>query len=106
MSHSIPCMIMRGGTSRGPYLRLEDLPNDREACAAILQHIMGAGHELQLDGIGGGNSLTSKVAMVGRSDCAEADVDYLFAQVGIAEKKVDFSPQLRQYAGRGRSLRH
>ncbi|WP_110188225.1 4-oxalomesaconate tautomerase [Pokkaliibacter plantistimulans] len=92
MSHSIPCMIMRGGTSRGPYLRLEDLPNDREACAAILQHIMGAGHELQLDGIGGGNSLTSKVAMVGRSDCAEADVDYLFAQVGIAEKKVDFSP--------------
>jgi 2-methylaconitate cis-trans-isomerase PrpF len=83
---------MRGGTSRGPYLQVSDLPQDRDACADVLLQIMGSGHELQLDGIGGGNSLTSKVAMVGLSSHPEADVDYLFAQVGILEKKVDFAP--------------
>lgn len=92
MSQTLSCMIMRGGTSRGPYLQIADLPQDREACADVLLKVMGSGHELQLDGIGGGNSLTSKVAMVGPATHPEADVDYLFAQVGIVEKKVDFSP--------------
>ncbi|BFM47973.1 4-oxalomesaconate tautomerase [Marinomonas sp. THO17] len=92
MSQTISCMIMRGGTSRGPYLNISDLPEDREACAEVLMKIMGSGHELQLDGIGGSNSLTSKVAMVGPSTHPDADVDYLFAQVGIIEQKVDFSP--------------
>lgn len=92
MLEAIPCIIMRGGTSRGPYLQISDLPEDRDACADVLLKIMGSGHELQLDGIGGGNSLTSKVAMVGLSTHPEADVDYLFAQVGLAEKTVDFSP--------------
>ncbi|SBS27618.1 4-oxalomesaconate tautomerase [Marinomonas spartinae] len=92
MSQTISCMIMRGGTSRGPYLKISDLPKERDACADVLLKIMGSGHELQIDGIGGGNSLTSKVAMVGPSTHPEADVDYLFAQVGILEKKVDFAP--------------
>ena len=92
MSQTIPCIIMRGGTSRGPYLQISDLPQDRDACADVLMKIMGSGHELQLDGIGGGNSLTSKVAMVGKSTHPDADVDYLFAQVAITEKSVDFSP--------------
>ncbi|AEF55048.1 4-oxalomesaconate tautomerase [Marinomonas posidonica] len=92
MSQTISCMIMRGGTSRGPYFNMSDLPSDREACADILMKVMGSGHELQLDGIGGGNSLTSKVAMVGPSTHPDADVDYLFAQVSIIEKKVDFAP--------------
>jgi 2-methylaconitate cis-trans-isomerase PrpF len=83
---------MRGGTSRGPYLQISDLPQDRSACADVLLKIMGSGHELQLDGIGGGNSLTSKVAMVGTSTHPDADVDYLFAQVGVLDKIVDFSP--------------
>ncbi len=53
---------------------------------------MGAGHELQVDGIGGGNPLTSKVAIVGPGTLPGADVDYLFAQVKIAERIVDTSP--------------
>lgn len=92
MSQTISCIIMRGGTSRGPYLQISDLPQDRNACAQVLLKIMGSGHELQLDGIGGGNSLTSKVAMVGASSHPDADVDYLFAQVGVLDKIVDFSP--------------
>jgi 2-methylaconitate cis-trans-isomerase PrpF len=92
MSQTISCIIMRGGTSRGPYLQISDLPQDRSACADVLLKIMGSGHELQLDGIGGGNSLTSKVAMVGTSTHPDADVDYLFAQVGVLDKIVDFSP--------------
>ncbi|RDL44289.1 4-oxalomesaconate tautomerase [Marinomonas piezotolerans] len=89
---TIPCMLMRGGTSRGPYLRLTDMPENRDQLAELLIKIMGSGHELQIDGLGGGNSLTSKVAMVGPSRTADADVEYLFAQVGIADKTVDFSP--------------
>jgi hypothetical protein len=92
MSQAISCIIMRGGTSRGPYLKLSELPANRDDCALMLQQIMGSGHELQLDGIGGGNSLTSKVAMVGVSTDPAADVDYLFAQVGVKEHSVDFSP--------------
>lgn len=89
---TIPCMLMRGGTSKGPYLRLTDMPEDREQLAELLMKIMGAGHELQIDGLGGGNSLTSKVAMVGPSRTSDADVEYLFAQVGIVNRTVDFSP--------------
>lgn len=89
---TIPCMLMRGGTSKGPYLRLTDMPDDRNQLADLLNKIMGSGHELQIDGLGGGNSLTSKVAMVGPSKSPDADVDYLFAQVGIASKSVDFGP--------------
>jgi len=74
------------------HLQISDLPQDRNACAQVLLKIMGSGHELQLDGIGGGNSLTSKVAMVGASSHPDADVDYLFAQVGVLDKIVDFSP--------------
>jgi 2-methylaconitate cis-trans-isomerase PrpF len=54
--------------------------------------VMGSGHELEIDGVGGGNPLSSKVALVDRSATAEADVDYLFAQVGVAERFVDTSP--------------
>lgn len=89
---TIPCMLMRGGTSKGPYLRLTDMPDDRDQLAELLMKIMGAGHELQIDGLGGGNSLTSKVALVGPSRSQDADVEYLFAQVGTTKKSVDFSP--------------
>ncbi|PWI32675.1 4-oxalomesaconate tautomerase [Vibrio albus] len=89
---NIPCTLMRGGTSRGPYFLSTDLPEDRDAIAKTLMTVMGSGHELQVEGIGGGNSLTSKVAIVGPSEQPNVDVDYLFAQVGIEEKNVDFSP--------------
>lgn len=89
MMNSIPCMIMRGGTSRGPFIHMNDLPESVEARTEVLLDLMGSGHPLQVDGIGGGNSLTSKVAIVGRSSRQDADVDYLFAQVDVIERRVD-----------------
>ena len=88
----IPYLFMRGGTSRGPYFRRADLPEDREALAEILLAVVGAGHPLNIDGIGGGNAVTNKVAMLSRSASPDADVDYFFAQVSVEERLVDFKP--------------
>lgn len=88
----IPCVMMRGGTSRGPYFRAEDLPADIAERDSILLSVMGSGHHLQIDGIGGGNPVTSKVAIVSKSQHPEADVDYLFAQVNLQDQFVDTSP--------------
>ena len=88
----IPCVMMRGGTSRGPFFMAADLPSDPAHRDALLLSVMGAGHELEIDGIGGGNPLTSKVAIVGPATMPGADVDYLFAQVRIRERAVDTSP--------------
>lgn len=89
---SIPCALMRGGTSRGPVFLASDLPVDIAERDQVLVAAMGAGHELQVDGLGGGNPLTSKVAIVGPASKAGADVDYLFAQVKVTERVVDTSP--------------
>jgi len=91
-TRAIPCVLMRGGTSRGPYFLSSDLPADSAARDEILLDVMGSGHELQVDGIGGGHPLTSKVAIVGASRVPGADVDYLFAQVNVRERFVDTSP--------------
>ena len=91
-SRRIPCVLMRGGTSRGPFFLVSDLPSDIPERDAILLAAMGSGHELQVDGIGGGNPLTSKVAIVGPPTALGADVDYLFAQVKVREQSVDTSP--------------
>jgi 2-methylaconitate cis-trans-isomerase PrpF len=88
----IPCVLMRGGTSRGPYFLASDLPPDAAKRDQVLLAVMGSGHWLEIDGIGGGNPLTSKVAIVSRSKQPGADVDYLFAQVKIEERVVDTSP--------------
>lgn len=88
----VPCVLMRGGTSRGPFFLARDLPEAIEERDAFLLAAMGSGHELQVDGIGGGNPLTSKVAIVGPSTVAGADVDYLFAQVKVTDAIVDTSP--------------
>jgi 2-methylaconitate cis-trans-isomerase PrpF len=88
----IPCVLMRGGTSRGPFFLDHDLPTEPAARERVLLAAMGSPHVLQLDGLGGGNSLTSKVAIVGRSSRPDADVDYLFAQVAVERAHVDFSP--------------
>jgi 2-methylaconitate cis-trans-isomerase PrpF len=91
-SIKIPCVMMRGGTSRGPYFLADDLPEDTVARDEILLSVMGSGHALEIDGIGGGNLVTSKVAIVRRSQRPDADVDYLFAQVKIHQSAVDTSP--------------
>ena len=88
----VPCVLMRGGTSRGPFFLATDLPDNAAERDQLLISALGAGHELQIDGIGGGSPLTSKVAIVGPSTRPDADVDYLFAQVKVAECAVDTSP--------------
>ncbi len=63
----LPCTLMRGGTSRGPFFVGDDLPADPALRDAVLLSAMGSGQDLQIDGLGGGNPLTSKVAIVTRS---------------------------------------
>ena len=92
MQTSIPCVIMRGGTSRGPFFLLSDLPSDTKQRDAVLLAAMGSPHDYQVDGIGGARSLTSKVAMISPSRQPGADVDYLFAQVLIDQPLVDTKP--------------
>lgn len=92
MQTRIPCVMMRGGTSRGPYFLGEDLPADPATRDAVLIAAMGSPHQLQVDGIGGGNTLTSKVAIVSRSSEPGVDVVYLFAQVAPDRLQVDTRP--------------
>ena len=92
MSYNLPCVLMRGGTSRGPFFLADWLPQDPAARDRTLIAALGSPHELQIDGLGGGNSLTSKVAIVSRSVHADCDVDYLFAQVSVEEARVDTRP--------------
>lgn len=92
MQTPIPCVIMRGGTSRGPFFLASDLPSGPAQRDAVLLAAMGSPHDYQVDGIGGARSLTSKVAMISRSKQPGADVDYLFAQVLVNEALVDTKP--------------
>ena len=84
----VRCMMMRGGTSKGAYFLAEDLPRDPAARDELLLRIMGSPDPRQIDGIGGAHPLTSKVAVISRSARADADVDYLFLQVGVGEATV------------------
>jgi 4-oxalomesaconate tautomerase len=92
MQTSIPCVVMRGGTSRGPFFLASDLPADPVTRDRVLLAAMGSPHDYQVDGIGGATPLTSKVAIISRSARADADVDYLFAQVLVNEALVDTKP--------------
>lgn len=89
---AIPFLFMRGGTSRGPYFNRADLPEDRETLAEVLLAVLGSGHPLNIDGIGGGAAVTTKVAMLSRSNDPNADIDYFFAQVSVEDRTVDFKP--------------
>lgn len=88
----IPYFLMRGGTSRGPYFNRADLPADQDTLAEVLIAAVGSGHPLNIDGIGGGNAVTTKVAMLSKSDDSWADIDYFFAQVSVDTRQVDFKP--------------
>ncbi len=89
---AIPFLFMRGGTSRGPYIKREDLPDDQGRLADVLAAAVGSGHQLNIDGIGGGNAVTTKVSMLSVADDDWADVDYFFAQVSVEDGSVDFKP--------------
>ena len=89
---AIPFHFMRGGTSRGPYFRREDLPEDEATLSKVLVAAVGAGHPNNIDGLGGGVAVTTKVAMLSASDEPDVDVDYFFAQVAVDKPSVDYSP--------------
>lgn len=89
---SIPCVLMRGGTSKGAFLLADDLPINIKERDEVLLTIMGSGHDLEIDGIGGGSPQTSKVAIVSQSQSKDADIDYLFVQVIVNERRVDTTP--------------
>ncbi len=88
MSDGIPCLWMRGGTSKGAYFVAADLPADPATRDALLLRIMGSPDPRQIDGIGGADPLTSKVAILSPSTRPDADVDYLFLQVFVDQPLV------------------
>lgn len=91
LQRRIRCMIMRGGTSKGIYLLENDLPSDPARREQVILRIFGSPDVRQIDGLGGADPLTSKVAIVGPSSIAGADVDYTFGQVEISNARVIFS---------------
>ncbi|QTL52105.1 2-methylaconitate cis-trans isomerase PrpF family protein [Priestia aryabhattai] len=86
----IPVTVMRGGTSKGVFINHEEMPVNKSDWEPFLLDIMGSPDQRQIDGLGGANSLTSKIAIIKKSDLEKADVDYTFAQVSISESLVDF----------------
>ena len=88
---AIACTLMRGGTSKGPFFVAGDLPADPALRDRVLLAAMGSPDVRQIDGVGGADSLTSKVAIVEPATRPDADVDYLFLQVVVGEARVDGS---------------
>ncbi|KAH8656928.1 PrpF protein-domain-containing protein [Ilyonectria robusta] len=91
--HVLPCVLMRAGTSKGIFLHRRDLPRRQIEWAPHLISALGSrGNDpRQIDGVGGGTSTTSKVAVVSPSDRPDADVDFTFAQVAVGKESVDFT---------------
>ena len=88
MSDGVRCMWMRGGTSKGGYFLKDDLPSDIAKRDAFLLSVMGSPDPRQIDGMGGADPLTSKVAVVSKSKRAGVDIDYLFLQVFVEQATV------------------
>lgn len=88
MSSGIRCMWMRGGTSKGGYFLSEDIPTNEDERNSLLLRVMGSPDPRQIDGMGGSDPLTSKVAIVKKSKRKGVDVDYLFLQVFVDQSIV------------------
>lgn len=86
----IRCVFMRGGTSRGCYILDQDLPVDKEERDRLILRIYGSPDTRQIDGMGGSDALTSKIAIIKRSIRPDTDVEYTFGQVGIDSDKVSY----------------
>src|SRR5713226_4268043 len=80
MQTPIPCLFMRGGTSRGPFFKASDLPADLPTRDKVLLAAMGSPDRRQIDGLGGAHPLTSKVGIVSKGSKPGVDLDFLFAQ--------------------------
>lgn len=85
------CTIMRGGTSKGIFLMESDLPRDTRLRDRIILAIFGSPDIRQIDGLGGADSLTSKLALIAPSKEPDRDIDYTFGAVGIDKPFVDYS---------------
>ena len=86
----VPVVVMRGGTSKGVFLAFEHMPTNQLLWEDFLLDIMGSPDRRQIDGLGGANSLTSKAAIIKKSDLEGIDVEYTFAQISIENQMVDF----------------
>lgn len=86
----IPCSIIRGGTSKGLYFLERDIPGEGEERDRFLLKVMGSPDPKQIDGLGGGASVTSKAAIIRPSSREDADVDYTFAQVSVDKPLVSY----------------
>ena len=89
---AIPAVFMRGGTSKGLLFHKKDLPQDKKTLSKFLLKIMGSPDLRQIDGMGGGTSVTSKVCIISKSLKKNIDIDYFFAQVEVNRSHVDFEP--------------
>lgn len=86
----IPLVIMRGGTSKGIYIKENDLPTDPKERDELILRLFGSPDVRQIDGLAGADPLTSKLAIIGPPSRPDADVDYTFAQVSITDRVVDY----------------
>ncbi|GAB3705246.1 4-oxalomesaconate tautomerase [Nocardiopsis oceani] len=86
---AIPSVLMRGGTSRGPFFNRADLPTDDQTLARVLRAALGSPHPLQIDGLGGGHPLTAKAGIVGPSDEPGVELEFRFAQLQPHDGSVD-----------------
>ncbi len=89
---AIPCLFMRGGTSRGPFFDMADLPQDTTLRDQVLLAALGSPDKRQIDGLGGAHSLTSKVGMVCLGSQPGVDLEFLFAQLQPEKSTVDTKP--------------
>ena len=92
MQTAIPCLFMRGGTSRGPFFKASDLPADLPTRDRVLLAVMGSPDKRQIDGLGGAHPLTSKVGIVSKGTKPGVDLDFLFAQLQPDKDTVDTTP--------------
>jgi 4-oxalomesaconate tautomerase len=89
---AIACLLMRGGTSKGPFFNAADLPADTATRDKVLLAALGSPDKRQIDGLGGAHPLTSKVGIVRKSATPGVDIDFLFAQLQPDKDTVDTSP--------------
>lgn len=87
---TVPCVLMRAGTSKGIFFHERDIPSPGPARDALLKRAMGTPDVLQIDGLGGSRLVTSKIAIVKRSERSDADVDYTFAQADVDLDRIDY----------------
>lgn len=91
MSVRVPCVIMRGGTSKGIFFHAKDLPVDAATRDAVILGAFGSPDPRQVDGLGGADPLTSKLAIVTPSQRHDSDIDYTFGQVAIDQASINYA---------------